>query len=185
MSTTFIRRKRGHLGLAVQFDLFNTTAKISVAAQVTNDGTHYDAVSASGSLLAPIPVAGPDFRLYLTKSPRLFVSANVLGMYLFGYGNFVPRPATLESLFLSISPSPGYQLGSHLVVNNTQDRIGLRLVQKGAVVGASDLFLRRSLRTISFWLSDRHSRSGGLGGACRSFGSLKVDPCTRRMQRRA
>jgi hypothetical protein len=28
-----IRRRRGHLGLAVQFDLLNTTAKISAAAQ--------------------------------------------------------------------------------------------------------------------------------------------------------
>jgi hypothetical protein len=70
-------------------DLFNTTAKISAAAQVTGDGVHHNAVSASGSLLEPIPVAGPDFRLYLTNSPRVFVDGNVLGMYLFGYGNFI------------------------------------------------------------------------------------------------
>ncbi|MGB0125439.1 MAG: hypothetical protein WA419_05570 [Silvibacterium sp.] len=137
----FIRRKRGHLGLALQFDLFNTTAKISVAAQTTGNGTHYDAVSASGSLLAPIPVAGPDFRFYLTNSPRLFVDANVLGMYLFGYGNFVSTTGdvgvTLSKHFAVLA---GYELGSHLVVNNTHDRLGLRLVQKGAVVGLETSF---------------------------------------------
>ena len=77
----FIRRKRGHLGAAVQIDFFNTTAKISAAAQVTGDGVHHDAVSASGSLLAPIPVAGPQFRFYVTNSPRVFTlpSMNTLG----------------------------------------------------------------------------------------------------------
>ena len=30
----FIRRKRGHLGLGVQVDLFNTSAKISATAPV-------------------------------------------------------------------------------------------------------------------------------------------------------
>jgi hypothetical protein len=33
--------------------------------------------------LPPIPVAGPQFRLYLTDSPRVFVEGNVYGMYLF------------------------------------------------------------------------------------------------------
>ncbi len=137
----FIRRKRGHVGVALQMDLFNTTAKISAAAQVTGDGTHHDAVSASGSLLAPIPVAGPDFRLYLTNSPRVFVDGNVLGMYLFGYGNFVSAAGdvgvTVSKHFAILA---GYQLGSHLVVNNNHDRIGLRLIQKGALVGLQTSF---------------------------------------------
>ena len=34
----------------------------------------------------------------------------------------------------------GYQLGSHLVVNNTHDRLGVRLVQKGAIVGLQTSF---------------------------------------------
>jgi hypothetical protein len=72
-----IRRKRGHLGLGVQIDLFKSTAKITAAAQVTGAGNASSAVSASGSLLAPIPVVGPQFRLYLTNSPRLFVEGNV------------------------------------------------------------------------------------------------------------
>jgi hypothetical protein len=137
----FIRRKRGHIGVALQMDLFNTTAKISAAAQVTGDGAHHDAVSASGSLLAPIPVAGPDFRLYLTNSPRVFVDGNVLGMYLFGYGNFISAAGnvgvTLSKHFAILA---GYQLGSHLVVNNDHDRIGLRLIQKGALVGLQTSF---------------------------------------------
>ena len=62
-----IRRKRGHLGLGVQIDLFNTNAKIAGVGQ--ESGGSGQAVSASGSLLAPIPVAGPEFRLYLTDSP--------------------------------------------------------------------------------------------------------------------
>jgi hypothetical protein len=66
-----IRRKRGHLGVGIQVDLFDTSASISAAAQVTGDGTQQAAATASGSLLAPIPVAGPDFRFYLTNSPRL------------------------------------------------------------------------------------------------------------------
>jgi hypothetical protein len=139
----FIRRKRGHLGIALQFDLFDTTAKINVAAQTTGDGVHHNAVSASGSLLAPIPVAGPDFRFYLTDSPRVFVQGNVLGMYLFGYGNFV---STVGNVGITLSKHfavlAGYQLGSHLVVNNnsSSNRVGLRLVQKGAIVGLETSF---------------------------------------------
>ena len=139
----FIRRKRGHLGIALQFDLFNTDGKIIAAAQTTGDGVHHAAVSASASLFAPIPVAGPDFRLYLTNSPRLFVQGNVLGMYLFGYGNFVSTVGnvgfTLSKHFAVLG---GYQLGSHLVVNNdsSSGRLGLRLVQKGAVVGIQTSF---------------------------------------------
>jgi hypothetical protein len=57
-----IRRKRGHLGVGVQIDLFNASASISAAAQVTGEGVHQAATVAKASLLAPIPVAGPDFR---------------------------------------------------------------------------------------------------------------------------
>jgi hypothetical protein len=132
----FIRRKRGHLGLGLQMDLFDTTAKISAAAQVTGDGTHHNAVSASSSLLAPIPTAGPNFRLYLTDSPRVFVEGNVMGMYLFGYGNFISTGGQVGvNLSKHFALDAGYQLGSHLVVNNTHDRLGVRLIQKGAIVG--------------------------------------------------
>jgi hypothetical protein len=136
-----IRRRRGHLGIGVQMDIFNTTGKLTAAAQSTGNGTQQAAVSASASLLAPIPVAGPDFRLYLTHSNRVFVDGNVLGMYLFGYGNFV---STVDSLGVTLTKHlaarAGYQLGSHLVVNDTSSRTGLRLTQKGPLVGLEASF---------------------------------------------
>lgn len=131
-----IRRKRGHLGLAVQMDLFKSTAKISGTGQVSGEGSASGAVSASGSLLAPIPVAGPQFRLYLTNSPRVFVEGNVYGMYLFGYGSFVSTAGDLGvTLNKHVSINAGYQLASHLTVNGTQDRLALQLSQKGPSVG--------------------------------------------------
>jgi len=138
-----LRRKRGHLGIGVQIDLFNASASITAAAQVTGDGVQQAAATAKGSLLAPIPVAGPDFRFYLTDSPRLFVEGQVMGMYLFGYGNFV---STADDIGFSItkhfSVNGGYQLGSRLVVKNdaNSDRIGLRLTQSGAIVGMQASF---------------------------------------------
>ena len=131
-----IRRRRGHLGIAVQFDLFHTYAKIAAAAQVTADGTHQAAVSASRTLWAPIPVAGPEFRLYLTNSPRVFIEGNVYGMYLFGYGNFVSSAGDLGfTLTKHITANAGYQLGTRLNVHGTPDRLGLDLTQKGPVAG--------------------------------------------------
>jgi hypothetical protein len=133
-----LRRRRGHLGVAVQVDIFNTTGKLSAAAQTSN-GTQQAAVSASASLLAPIPVAGPDFRLYLTN--RVFVDGNVMGMYLFGYGNFVSTVDTLGvTLTKHIAARGGYQLASHLTVNDSHDRTGLRLTQKGPLVGIEASF---------------------------------------------
>ena len=132
----FIRRKRGHLGLALQMDLFDTTAKINAAAQVTGDGVHHNAVSASGSLLSPIPVAGPDFRFYVTNSPRVYVDGNVMGMYLFGYGSFISSIGKVGiTVTKHLSVGAGYQLGSHLTVNTASDRVGLQLNQKGPLVG--------------------------------------------------
>jgi hypothetical protein len=111
-----IRRKRGHLGIGLQVDLFDTSAKISAAAQTVN-GKPQAAVSASGSLLAPIPAAGPEFRFYLTNSPRVFIQGNCYGMYLFGYGNFLPTADDIGvSVNRHISLNAGYQLGSRLVV---------------------------------------------------------------------
>jgi hypothetical protein len=131
-----IRRKRGHLGLGVQIDLFKSTAKITATGEVSGGGTASGSHSASGSLLAPIPVAGPQFRLYLTDSPRVFVEGNVSGMYLFGYGSFVSSAGDLGvTLNKHISIIAGYSLASHLTVNGTQDRLALFLSQRGPLVG--------------------------------------------------
>jgi hypothetical protein len=131
-----IRHRRGHLGIAVQMDLFDTTAKISAVAQANNQQA---GASASTSLIAPIPVAGPDFRFYFTN--RISVAGNVMGMYLFGYGNFVSTADSLGYTFNKhITARAGYQLASHLVVKETNDRTGMRLTQKGPVVGVEVSF---------------------------------------------
>jgi len=115
------RRHRWHLGVGVQLDIFNTTGKLTAAAQTTGQGTQHAALSASASLLAPIPVAGPDFRVYLTK--RISIDGDVMGMYLFGYGNFVSTTGTVGvSLTKHLAARAGYQLGSHLVVKESNDR---------------------------------------------------------------
>ncbi|HKN24246.1 MAG TPA: hypothetical protein VJX72_05310 [Candidatus Acidoferrum sp.] len=131
-----IRRRRGHLGLGVQMDLFKTNAKITALGSVSGGGSASGSYSASGSLLAPIPVAGPQFRLYLTDSPRVFLEGNLYGMYFFGYGSFVSTAGDLGfTLNKHVCINAGYQLASHLTVNGTQDRLALQLSQKGPSVG--------------------------------------------------
>jgi hypothetical protein len=138
-----IRRTRGHLGLAVQFNAFNSHASISAAAQVTGNGVHQQAVSASGSLIVPLPVAGPEFRFYLTDSPRLYVEGNVYGMYFFGYGNYVSSYGLLGfSINRHLSLNAGYALSSRLVVNRdtSTNRMGINMTQKGPLVGVQFSF---------------------------------------------
>jgi hypothetical protein len=94
-------------------------------------------------LLAPIPVAGPQARFYLTNSPRVYVEGNLYGMYFFGYGNFVSTSDDLGvNLTKHLSVNAGYQLGSRLNVNvdGKKDRLGLSLTQKGPIVGAEVSF---------------------------------------------
>ena len=133
-----IRRRRGHLGLGVQVNVFNTSASIRAAAQVTADGVHHAAVSASDSLVAPIPVAGPQFRWYVTDSPRVFVEGQLYGMYFFGYGNYISTWGNLGfTITRHLNAKAGYQLGNRLVVNRdtSTNRIGLNLTEKGPTVG--------------------------------------------------
>jgi hypothetical protein len=132
------RRKRWHLGIAVQIDLFDTKGTLNAAAQV-NHGAQQAAIFRSASLLAPVPVAGPEARAYLTR--RLFVEGNIYGMYLFGYGNFISTAADLGlSVSKHLSINAGYEMGSRLRVNDSTGRIGLSLTQKGPIVGAEISF---------------------------------------------
>ena len=133
-----IRRRRGHLGIGVQVNVFDTQASIKAAAQVTGNGVHHAAVSASASQLAPIPVAGPEFRYYLTDSPGVFVDGQLYGMYFFGYGNYLATWGNLGvTITKHLNAKAGYQLGSRLVVNSDTktNRIGLTLTEKGPTVG--------------------------------------------------
>jgi hypothetical protein len=136
-----IRRKRGHLGLAAQINIFDTTGKLTAAAQVVGGGGQQGAISASTSLLAPIPVGGPEFRLYLTNSPRLFIEGNAYGMYFFGYGNYYSASGDLGfSLSKHFSVNAGYAILSRLKVTTDSTRTGLHLTQKGPLVGAQISF---------------------------------------------
>lgn len=136
-----IRRKRGHLGIAVQFNLFDSTGKFTAAAQVTGGGIQQAAISTSSSLLAPIPVAGPEFRIYPLNSPRLFIEGNIYGMYFFGYGNYYSTHGNLGfAITKHISINAGYAIGSRLKVKDTSSRVGLSLTQQGPMVGAEFSF---------------------------------------------
>jgi len=130
-----LRRRRGHLGIGLQMSLFDITAKIQAQAQTLN-GVALPAVSASKTLLAPIPSAGPEFRIYPLNTPRLFVEGNVYGMYLFGYGNFISSGGTIGvALTRRLSINGGYLLGSRLAVKNTNNRLGVRFTQQGPIAG--------------------------------------------------
>ena len=130
------------MGVGVQIDLFDTKASLSARAQVTGGGTFQPAAYGSASLLAPIPVAGPQWRLYLTNSSRVFIEGNLYGMYLFGYGNFLSTTNTLGvTLNKHLSLNAGYGLGSRLVVNNNSTtRLGIHLIQQGVLAGLEASF---------------------------------------------
>jgi hypothetical protein len=132
----FFRRKQWHLGVAAQLDLFYIKGTLQAAAQVSN-GTSFAGAVSSSTLRAPLPVAGPEFRVYpIHNSNRLFIAGNVLGMYFFGYGNFVSSVGIIGvSANKHLNFQGGYQLGSRIDIKSTNDRIGLNLTQRGAVAG--------------------------------------------------
>jgi hypothetical protein len=127
-----IHRPRGHLGILVQFNLLDINASITGTVQQPG---HTTVATASGSLFAPLPVAGPDFRYYFLNN-RLFVDANIKGMYFFGYGNFISTGGKLGiALGRHVSAVGGYELGSHLAIHGTNSRLDVRQTQQGGVGG--------------------------------------------------
>jgi hypothetical protein len=135
-----IRRRRGHVGVIAQLDLFYVRGSINATAQTLN-GMTFTGQRASSTLRAPLPVAGPDVRYYLTNSRRLFVDANLLGMYFFGYGNFVSSTGTLGfALNRYLNFQGGYSLGSRFDIQSSTNRIGLTLAQHGAIAGVEVSF---------------------------------------------
>ena len=83
-------------------------------------------------------MAGPEFRYYLTNSPRVFIDGQAYGMYLFGYGNYVSAWGNLGfTIAKHLGAKAGYQLGNRLVVNKdtSSGRIGLNLTEKGPTAG--------------------------------------------------
>lgn len=132
----FIRRKRGYLGVQVQLDILDVAGRLSASAQVDN-GVPQTAAFSSSTLRVPLPVAGPVTRFYLIpNSGRLFVDANLLGMYFFGYGNYVSSNGTLGfSLGKHLAIRGGYTLGSRFNINTKSDRAGITLSQHGGLAG--------------------------------------------------
>jgi hypothetical protein len=118
--------------------LFYIRGSLQAAAQTLN-GTRHSFEASSDTLRAPLPVLGPEFRAYLIpNSNRLFVGGNLLGMYFFGYGNFISSYGTLGlSLNKHLNLQGGYQLGSRFDIKSDlkSSRIGVNLSQKGAVAG--------------------------------------------------
>jgi hypothetical protein len=133
-----VRRKHGHFGIAALVNLIDLYASINAEAQVTGDGVHHGAVTASTSRFTPLPIAGPDFRVFLTNSEHLYLDGHIYGMYFFGYGNFVSAASAVGFNFnRHFGLKAGYQVGSRLVITNNveTDRIGLRFTQQGPVAG--------------------------------------------------
>jgi hypothetical protein len=57
-------------------------------------------------------------------------------MYFFGYGNFIYSQGTVQvALYRTLNFKAGYQLGTRLSIQGTNDHIGLRLTQQGPVAG--------------------------------------------------
>ncbi|HET7872330.1 MAG TPA: hypothetical protein VFL42_07440, partial [Terriglobales bacterium] len=132
----FIRRKQITFSVQAQLNIYDVSGSLNAAAQV-NNGVPQTASAASGTIRAPLPVAGPRIRWYfIPNSGRLFVDANVLGMYLFGYGNYASSLGTLGFAFnRNVAIRGGYSLGSRAEIKTKTNRLGLTLSQTGAVAG--------------------------------------------------
>jgi len=132
-----IHRPTGHLGILVQINLLDI--KASITGTVLQPG-QTTVATASGSLFAPLPVAGPDVRYYFAKN-RLYVDGNVKGMYFFGYGNFVSTAGKVGAVLgRHVAVIGGYELGSHLAIHGTSSRLDIRQTQRGPTAGLSFTF---------------------------------------------
>lgn len=129
------RRRRWHLGVQAQLNLIYVSGTLRTAAQTSN-GVSYAAKYSSSVLRVPLPVAGPEGRVFLTHSNRVFVDGNLLGMYFFGYGNYLSSQGTLGiSVNRHLNFQGGYALGSRINIQARTSRIGLNLTQRGAIAG--------------------------------------------------
>lgn len=132
----FIRRDRGYVALSTAFYLLST--KATLTGTVTVNGQNATR-SSSGSVFAPLPVLGPRARWYPLHSGRLALDGFFQGMYFFGYGDFYSARGNVEvGLARHLHVSAGYQLGSRLSIHGGSDQLGVRLTQKGPVVGIEE-----------------------------------------------
>ena len=128
-----IRRNRIIFSIPVQVFLGNVSAALTATGTVNGSSA---TKSASGSIFAALPVAGPAVRWYPAHTSRYSLDGGLQGMYFFGYGNFLTVKASGGiALSRHLGVRAGYQLGRRLKVNDTNSRIGILLVQKGPVAG--------------------------------------------------
>jgi hypothetical protein len=129
----FIRRNRGYVALETVFQMLDT--KASVTGTVVVNGQNATR-TAEGSFFAPLPVIGMHARGYPLHSDRLSLDGYFNGMYFFGYGDFYSaRGVAGIGLSRHWKAIAGYQMGTRLSIHGGNDNIGIRLTQKGAVVG--------------------------------------------------
>jgi hypothetical protein len=129
----FIRRDHGYVALSTLAYLLDTSAKLSGTAVVngqTTTGTN------SGSFFAPLPTIGIRTRWYPVDSGRVALEGSVHGMYFFGYGDFYSAHGQVDvGLSRHWKATAGYQMGTRLSIHGGSNNIGIRLTQKGPVVG--------------------------------------------------
>lgn len=130
----FIRRRQGYLALSTAINLLDTSAALTGTGTVNGVSATR---TASSSLFAPLPVLGPQGRWYpIHDSTRFSLDGSLQGMYFFGYGDFLYTQGSAQvALHHNLNLKVGYQLGTRLSVHGTNNHIGLRLTQKGAIVG--------------------------------------------------
>ena len=130
----FIRRRQGYLALAAALNLLDSSAKLTGTGSINDVSATR---TAAGSVLAPLPILGGKGRWYpIHDSSRFSVDGSFSGMYFFGYGNFIYAVGAAQvAIHRNLNLKAGYQLGTRLSVQGTNDHIGLRITQKGPVVG--------------------------------------------------
>jgi hypothetical protein len=130
----FIRRRQGYAALVTSIDLLDTSASLTGTGTINNIS---ETRTASASILAPLPVLGAKGRWYPVRdSPRFSLDGSLQGMYFFGYGDFLYTQGSAQvALSRNLNLKAGYQMGTRLSVHGTNDHVGLRLTQKGLILG--------------------------------------------------
>ncbi len=131
----FFRKQQGWLGLMVDCNLAYTEASLKATGTVSGGGTA--TTQSSGSLFAPLPAVGPVFKWYpIPDNSRFYLDGAFTGMTFFGYGNFLSGNAVMGfPVSKHWDVRAGYLWGSRLKIDDSNNNISLRLVQKGPVFG--------------------------------------------------
>jgi hypothetical protein len=115
----------------------------SIGFRRRDRGLSYNAIERV--LFAPLPAVGPDFKWYpIPDNSRFYIEGAFTGMSFFGYGNFLSSNAVMGfPITQHWDARAGYLWGSRLKINDSNDNISLRLVQKGPVFGVAYHWGRR------------------------------------------